>query len=283
MKKTMFTLLAAVAAAGCQLSEKPAEPPKVSVFSSSITKVAKQNKVTTAEAIRLLKEVGVTGFDSPYSNAQIPEYIAAGLKPANLFGHVDFLGPDNGAKRTDDFIAAAVQYGAPRIMVVPDFFTLGGDQEAEYIRIRTGLGKLVHKARAKGLIVTVEDFGAARNGARNPCSYAKYLKRFMDDLPDIGFALDSGNLYYAGDGEDIRDMMRFAGRRIRHVHLKDLTREDNHKYASLGEGAVPNEDVVKGVAALGYDDWWTLENLVGADTLADARRQVGVLRGWLGR
>ena len=78
-------------------------------------------------------------------------------------------------------------------------------------------------------------------------------------------------------------MMRFAGRRIRHVHLKDLTREDNHKYASLGEGAVPNEDVVKGVAALGYDDWWTLENLVGADTLADARRQVGVLRGWLGR
>ncbi len=29
-----------------------------------------------------------------------------------------------------------------------------------------------------------------------------------------------------------------------------------------------------------YDGWYTLENLVGDDILADVRRQVGVVRSW---
>ena len=65
------------------------------------------------------------------------------------------------------------------------------------------------------------------------------------------------------------------------MHLKDQTKEDNHKYASLGLGAVPNKEVVELVREMGYDGWYTLENLVSSpDALTDVHRQVAVLRHW---
>ena len=134
----------------------------------------------------------------------------------------------------------------------------------------------VEKGRERGITVAVEDYG----GTNNPCSYAKYLKRFLDEIPDLRFALDSGNLYYAGRGDDILELMRHAKGRIAHVHLKDQTREDNHKYATIGLGAVPNAEIVRTVAADGYDGWYTLENPIG-DIYEDVLRQVAVLKAWV--
>ena len=255
---------------------KCGEPVKISVFSGTVERVAKAKGVSLGESAALLAEAGVTGFDCSYKDPKIPEFVKIGLKPINFYGWPKFLGPDGGAKDSDAFVAAAVKYGVPRIMVIPDEFPKDGDQEADYVRISEGLRRLVVKASAAGIAVTVEDYG----GTGNPCSYTKYLKRFLTDIPELGFALDSGNLYYAGRGEDILDMARFAEGRIRHVHLKDQTKEDNRKYATLGTGAVPNEAVVRHVHKSGYDGWYTLENLVGDDILADVRRQVGVVRSW---
>ena len=134
----------------------------------------------------------------------------------------------------------------------------------------------VAEAKKRGVTITVEDFG----GTANCCSYAKYLKRFLDEIPDLRFALDSGNLYYAGRGEDILEMMDFAKGKIGHVHLKDQSATDNHEYVTLGLGAVPNEKIVKAVAATDYNGWYTLENPVG-DTYNDTVRQVALLKAWL--
>lgn len=275
MKKQMLSLLLAVVTAGC-FTCKHSEPVKLSVFSGTVERVAKEKGVSLDQSAALLKDAGVTGFDAHYKDAKLPEFVKTGLKPINLYGWPKFLGPDGGAKDSAEFVAAAVKYGVPRIMVIPDNFSKDGDQEADYVRILEGLRKLVAKANDAGIAVTVEDFG----GTENPCSYAKYLKRFLTDIPELGFALDSGNLYYAGRGEDIVDMAHFADGRIRHVHLKDQTKEDNRKYATLGAGAVPNEAVVRHVHTSGYGGWYTLENPVGDDILADVRRQAGVVRSW---
>ncbi|NLY02440.1 MAG: sugar phosphate isomerase/epimerase [Rhodopirellula sp.] len=275
MKKYMLSLLLAVAMAECCIC-KCGEPVKISVFSGTVERVAKAKGVSLSESAALLAEAGVIGFDSSYKDPKLPELVKIGLKPINFYGWPKFLGPDGGAKDSDEFVAAAVKYGVPRIMVIPDEFPKDGDQEADYVRISEGLRRLVAKASAAGIAVTVEDYG----GTGNPCSYTKYLKRFLTDIPELGFALDSGNLYYAGRGEDILDMARFAEGRIRHVHLKDQTKEDNRKYATLGTGAVPNEAVVRHMHKSGYGGWYTLENLVGDDILADVRRQVGVVRSW---
>ena len=128
----------------------------------------------------------------------------------------------------------------------------------------------------EGTVLAVEDFG----GTANAASYAKYLKRMMDEVPGLRFALDSGNLYYAGRGDDILELMEHVKTRVAHVHLKDQTPEDNRKYTTLGLGAVPNEKIVKAMNAAGYDGWYTLENPVG-DVYSDTVRQVALLKSWL--
>ena len=224
----------------------------------------------------MLYDLGVRGFDIGPDDKDLPELAATKLKPINFYFFPKMLGEDNGAADCKRCLDQAVKYGVPRVMVVPSHFTKNGDEEAEFKKDLSSMKMFVAEAKKRGITITIEDFG----GVANPGSHAKYLKRFLDEIPDLKFALDSGNLYYAGRGESILDMMEYAKARIAHVHLKDQTHENNRKYQTLGLGAVPNEKIVKTLAAEGYDGWYTLENAVG-DVYIDTVRQVAVLKAWL--
>jgi len=269
-------LAVAVLAGCCSCGGGSATGPKFSVFASGMDRVAKQRGVTLERAAELLAAEGVAGFDCSYSDKKLDRYAQTVLKPVNLYGFIPFNGPDRGEKESEAFVATAVRYGVPRIMCIPNAFPDGVESEAEYARMRDGLARLVVLAEKKGIAVSVEDFG----NTKNPCSQAKYLKRFLQDIPGLRFTADSGNLYYAGRGEDICEMARFAQGRITHVHLKDQTKEDNRRYATLGLGGVPNAELVKFMEKDGYKDWYTLENPVGDDYLADVARQIAVVRFW---
>ena len=249
---------------------------KASVFGSTIENVAKVHGVSYADAAKLLRAEGVTGFDCNYREARIPEYIAAGLQPVNLYGSVDFLGPDGGTAEAEAFVAAAVRYGVPRIMVIPGERKGGAYSAADLDRIVAGLGRIVAVAGEKGIAVMIEDFG----GTENVCSHLGYMKEMLDRVPGLRYALDSGNFAHAGRGEDILEMLAYSNR-IAHVHLKDSPAGDGRKRVSVGTGAVPNGEIVRTVAARGYDGWYTLEDLIGDDRLPDVRRQVARIRGWI--
>ena len=269
-------LVVAVLAGCCSCGAGSATGPKFSVFASGMDRIAKQRGVTIERAAELLAAEGVEGFDCSYADKKLDRYAQTVLKPVNLYGFIPFNGPDRGQRASEAFVATAVRYGVPRIMCIPNSFPDGVESEAEYAKMRDGLARLVALAEKKGIAVSVEDFG----NPKNPCSQAKYLKRFLQDIPGLRFTADSGNLYYAGRGEDIREMARFAQGRISHVHLKDQEKENNRRYATLGLGGVPNEDVVKFMEKDGYKDWYTLENPIGDDYLADVVRQVAVVRLW---
>lgn len=250
--------------------------PKISVFASFIRNIAKQRGISKTEAADLLYAMGVRGFDAGPSDSDLDELAGTRLKPINFYYFPNMYAEDNGLKDCLRALDIAQRYGVPRIMVVPTHFTEGGDQAAEFAKLLSGMSLFVAEAKKRGITITVEDFG----GIKNAGSYMKYLKRFLDEIPDLKFALDTGNLYYANRGEDILDMMAYAKDRIAHVHLKDQTKEDCRKYATLGLGAVPNERIVKEVASSGYDGWYTLENPVG-DVYNDSVRQVALLKAWL--
>ena len=265
-----------VAAESPSVSADGRRAPNISVFASFIRRIARERSVTIAQAADMLYALGVRGFDVGPGDKDLPELAATKLKPINFYFFPKMFGPDNGAADCRFCMDKAREYGVPRVMVVPSNFTDGGDQEAEFAKVLSSMKMFVEEGRKIGVTITVEDFG----GTRNPGSYAKYLKRLLDEVPGLCFALDSGNMYYAGRGESILDMMEYAKGRIAHVHLKDQRHDNNRKYETLGLGAVPNEKVVKSVSASGYDGWYTLENAVG-DTYIDAVRQVAVLKCWL--
>ena len=278
-------LAASVAVTGCCSScgdcgcaGSGSDTPNVSVFIGAVNRVSSQRHITFAEAADMLYDAGVRGVDTDPDNKYLPELAATKLKPINFYFFPNMFGPDNGAADCMRCMDQAVKYGVPRVMVVPTSFTKDGDEAAEFAKVLSSMKMFVEEGRKRGITITVEDFG----GTSNPCSHAKYLRRLLDEIPGLCFALDSGNMYYAGRGESIVDMMNYAKGRIAHVHLKDQTAENNRKYATLGLGAVPNEEVVKTVSAAGYDGWYTLENPVG-DVYTDVIRQVAVLKYWLGK
>ena len=284
MKMIRFaaSLLLAAALFGCccpcrECPDASAKEPNISVFASFIRRTAKERGITLAEAADMLHALGVRGFDVGPDDADLPQLAATKLKPINFYFFPKMYAEDNGAADCKRCLDQAVKYGVPRVMVVPSHFTKDGNEAEEFAKDLSSMKMFVAEGKKRGITITIEDFG----GPANPGSHMKYLKRFLEEIPDLRFALDSGNLYYAGRGESILDMMDYAKGRIAHVHLKDQTEENNRKYATLGLGAVPNEKIVKSVAASGYDGWYTLENSVGKDTYTDTVRQVAVLKSWL--
>ena len=269
-------LLSGCCCTNCECSCRQGDEPNISVFASFIRRTAKQRNISLAEAADMLYALGVRGFDVGPDDADLPELAATKLKPINFYFFPKMYAADNGAADCKRCLDKAVEFGVPRVMVVPSHFTKDGNEAEEFEKDLSSMKMFVAEAKKRGITITIEDFG----GPANPGSHMKYLKRFLDEIPDLRFALDSGNLYYAGRGESILDMMDYAKGRIAHVHLKDQTKEDNRKYATLGLGAVPNEKIVKTVSASGYDGWYTLENSVG-DTYTDTVRQVAVLKSWL--
>ena len=271
-------LAAALFGCCCPCGECPNQEkePNISVFASFIRRTAKERGVSLAEAADMLHALGVRGFDVGPDDADLPQLAATKLKPINFYFFPKMYAADNGAADCKRCLDQAVKYGVPRVMVVPSHFTKGGNEAEEFAKDLSAMKMFVAEGKKRGITITIEDFG----GPANPGSHMKYLKRFLDEIPDLRFALDSGNLYYAGRGESILDMMEYAKGRIAHVHLKDQTKENNRKYATLGLGAVPNEKIVKTVSASGYEGWYTLENSVG-DTYTDTVRQVAVLKSWL--
>ena len=266
-----------------QTVQKPEEP-KISVFASFIRRIAKERGVSKSAAADLLYDAGVRGYDCGPDEGDLDELAATKLRPINFYYFPDWFNRKSQDWNTyyadkatpEECIALAKKYGIPRIMVVPPSFTDGKENEAEFGVIIRKMAEFVARVRKDGIAVTVEDFG----GTANCCSYAKYLKRLLNEIPDLRFALDSGNLYYAGRGEDILEMMEFAKGRIGHVHLKDQSATNNREYVTLGLGAVSNEKIVKAVAATDYNGWYTLENPVG-DTYNDTVRQVALVKAWL--
>jgi len=232
----------------------------------------------------VMKSVGVDGFDCDYRDPQLAEYAATDLKPINLFGWVKFRSPDGGEKAIREFLTTAVRHQVPRIMVIPDNFTDGKPNEQEFGEIAEGFRRLVAAAKAAGVTVMVETFG----GKDNPCSHARYVKRLLDEVPGLCFALDTGNLQFAGRGDDIVEVAHFASNRIAHVHLKDwkvgLPPKDEKgvkNCETIGLGTVPNRELVQYARFVGFRGWYTLEEPLPGDVVCDIVRQIAVLKHWL--
>ncbi|MBQ2632874.1 MAG: TIM barrel protein [Kiritimatiellae bacterium] len=256
----------------------------ISVFHWTIQDLAKERGISIVQAAQLFKAAGVDGFDCEYCDVRLHEFASTGLKPINLFGSVKFRVPDRGEAQIRDFLAVAVRYHVPRVMVIPDRFSDGEPHEEEFQDIVDGFRRFVAAAQKVGITVTVETFG----NRKNACSYAKYIKRLLDEVPGLCFALDTGNLHFAGRGDDIVDVAHHAANRIAHVHLKDWKKgmppigpKGERNYETVGLGAIPNEELVRYAQSVGFRGWYTLEHPLPGDTLGDTVRQIAILKYWL--
>lgn len=276
MKKCMMGAMMALAFGA--LAAVPGTPRGYSIFGSDVRRIAQQRGWTLDKTAEVLIKLGITGYDDSYQCKDLDAMAKLPLQAANIYAFIDFSKPDNGREQCVAAIDAAKRTKCGRIMCLPQGFRNGVEDEAQFQEIVRGMTMFVQLADAAGVKVTTEPLGGNR---ACPSSYLKYLKRMLKEIPGLRMTVDSGNLIYAGRGDSVLELVELVKNDLEHLHLKDLTKEDNHHYATMGEGQVPNEAVVKRLIAAGYSGWFTIENPVGADTLKDVLRQMDIIQDWV--
>ena len=89
----------------------------------------------------------------------------------------------------------------------------------------------------------------------------------------IGANIDTGNM--AARGGDPVQAIRVLGKKVLHVHLKDVPAIGSHQCVAIGAGIVDVEGVLHELKACGYDGWLSIEIETGdhdptAEILASA-------------
>ncbi len=93
----------------------------------------------------------------------------------------------------------------------------------------------------------------------------------------VGMNIDTGNI--AARGGDPVQAIRELGRRIMHVHLKDVPSVGSHDCVALGHGIVDVPGVVRALREIGYDGWLSIEIETGDhDPSADIAESAETLR-----
>jgi L-ribulose-5-phosphate 3-epimerase len=94
----------------------------------------------------------------------------------------------------------------------------------------------------------------------------------------VGANLDTGNL--AGAGGDPVRAVRELGRRISHVHFKDVPAVGSHDCVAVGTGIVDARGVIRELRSVGYDGWLSIEVETGdRDPTEDIIASAETLRG----
>ncbi|MBR3574107.1 MAG: sugar phosphate isomerase/epimerase [Lachnospiraceae bacterium] len=141
-----------------------------------------------------------------------------------------------------------------------------GDREdplgIELSRMIQGMKKLSELAKENGLTLTIEDY----DDSMSPIATIGGMKIFLDAIPDLKVAFDTGNFAFSGD--DVLDAKREFIGRTRHVHLKDRlwtrTGTGDPKECSdgtllwpcaVGDGDLPIKEILQELKAVGYDGY----------------------------
>lgn len=97
----------------------------------------------------------------------------------------------------------------------------------------------------------------------------------------LGVTADTG--WLATDGYDVPTVLDELGRRVIHVHLKDVVARGSHLTCALGEGIVPIEPTLAALDRIGYTGALSVEHEpLGSDPRDECARSLERVRRSLG-
>ncbi|MCR5675231.1 MAG: sugar phosphate isomerase/epimerase [Lachnospiraceae bacterium] len=179
----------------------------------------------------------------------------------------------------EEHVRLAVDLGTDKIMAIPGFFgehDNGITREEKRKRMAEGMRRLYGLASQSGLTLTIEDY----DNALSPISTMEGMQFFLDAVPGLQVAFDTGNFAYSG--EDVLAAEKAFAGRIVHVHLKDRLYSRSGSGdpcrcpggrtlwpCAVGEGDIPMEELLNRLKANGYGGY-VMAEFFGAASYADA-------------
>lgn len=182
-------------------------------------------------------------------------------------------------KQMEDHISLALRLGSKKIMPIPGLFSENGNRDEELKYMLEGMNRLADLAKENGLIIMIEDY----DDDLSPIATIEGMKVFLNHVPDLKVAFDTGNFAFSGD--DVMEADRQFHDKTVHLHLKDRLWScegigDPKKCAdgrilwpcAVGDGDIPMFEILQGFRNTGYDGY-AMAEFFGAASYADAIKQ----------
>jgi inosose dehydratase len=166
-------------------------------------------------------------------------------------------------------IGAAEQGNSIQGKKLPIFDAKPRFTDEEWKRLCEGLDKLGERAREKGMALTYHHHMGT--GVQTAEEIDRLMESTQTGLLDLLY--DTGHLVFSG--EDHLAVLRKWGRRVRHVHLKDVrpaivekVRKEKLSFLEAvklgaftvpGDGSIDFASVFKELKSLCYEGWWVVE------------------------
>jgi sugar phosphate isomerase/epimerase len=152
------------------------------------------------------------------------------------------------------FVDLAHRLGARWVRVFPDRFVAGEPRERTIARVGDNLAALGRFARGSGVGILVESHGEFVDS-----DSLEAMMRAAGDAPGVGILWDAHHTVSAGREAPAATWARL-GRWVHHTHLKDsVPAPRGVRYVLTGEGTIGVRDVVRVLAAAGYEGYYGFE------------------------
>ena len=244
---------------------KAPDVPKISIFCDHIESIARQERISFAQAATLLKECGYTGVD--VSVFQRPEEIKSldslGFEHACAITEIDYSQEDQ-SQLEEQTLQFMDTQGYDRLLLVTGLMPESGFSQEQREAARKRIAAFAARVTAKGYTVMVEDYDNRRSLTLN----AERIDSLFMVSKDLGIVFDTGNFLFAGD--DTMTQYEHFRSKIGHVHLKDRMAPDNMACVPAGEGCLPVKDIIRKLKASGYKGWYTVEQYGSRNMLQDS-------------
>ncbi len=282
---------------------------KISTFYEHIASALAAHPELSAEQLAdMLMTAGITGIEMDLADYDrdgdriLGPLMQAGMRVSGIYGFHHF---GEGETPAESFrhVDVAKKLGATAIMPIPGF--LSEEEASELNAITDDLEKAAAwlssnpktKAMAAGdremvryarevypeLLVVMEDFDLNTS----PFATLAGLNWLMKEVPELGFAMDTGNFVYSD--EDALAGYAALHDRVVHIHCKDRGEEAevlargnrfNRGLSAVpvGDGYMPVEAVVKDALSGGYRGWFAIEHFGAKDSLSYMLRSAEYLR-----
>lgn len=270
---------------------------RISVFLHHLKEASRQCGRPLPETLRLARGLGISAVECDQAEASDPSLVAllsdSGLCVSSVYGLFEF-GEGQEPKAALPFLEAAKRSGSSLAMVIPGFIRDGSKPgeaswDAKAGAMRDAVARVCEMAAPLGLSLTMEDY----DDAAAPFATSAQLRYFLDAIPELGCAFDTGNFRYSC--EDELEAFGQVSDRIVHLHCKDRSlvavpggeRKDALDGTGLwpapvGSGSMAMAAIVDGLLSRGYSGYFCIEHFGAPDYLDYIERSAAWLKSRAG-
>lgn len=248
---------------------------RISIFCDHIGEIARQERISFAEAATKVKKLGYNGVDVSVNLSEKDQHTldSLGFQHASAISHIDFYqgGKEDECRKALDFMH---KNGYTRLLLVPGIRPDKSDSNTDKVAFKR-IKQFVSQARKEGLEVMVEDF----DNVNSPCYNTTALNKLFKAVPRLYLVLDTGNFPFCG--EDVMEALHHFRSKIHHLHLKDRRKMRDRESLAIGTGIVPLQDIIKELLKTEYDGWFTVECYGAKNMLSSATTSIAnVNKAW---